>query len=99
MCAGGGPAGNEVCEGADAVHEDPEAWEGGGGLHHAVECECHGVHQRGDVAGCFCVGKSRDQHLRKCAREDEEFDQVQKHQTHLFRGLAAICAMTKAIQL
>jgi hypothetical protein len=74
-------AGDEVGEGRDAVHEDPEAREGAGGRDDTAEDETEGEHQVGDVAAGFRVGDTSDDHVGEGGCEEEELQDEEEEQS------------------
>lgn len=69
------------------THEDPEARQGRRRLEHAVECEDHTEHERGDVSGRFGIWQGRDDHVRERAREQHELTREEQHQSTRLPGL------------
>ena len=61
--ASGEHAVDEVGEGGDAVHEDPEPGEGGRAGEHAAEDQGEQEQQVADVSGGFDVVDARDDHV------------------------------------
>lgn len=61
---------DQVCERRDAVHEDPETWEGLWGSEDTTEDEREGEDQVSDVSSCFCGVHTRYDHV--CERRGEE---------------------------
>jgi len=74
-----------VGERRDAVHEDPEAGEGLGGLHDTVEGQREGEDERHDCRGGLCVGHGRDAHDGKGAGVDEKLDAEEQDQDLVLR--------------
>ncbi|TKW53776.1 hypothetical protein CTA1_1208 [Colletotrichum tanaceti] len=86
---GADDAGDPVGEGGDAVHEDPEAGQGGRGLQDAAEGQAH-EHEQGDHAGGgLGVGEGGDGHVGEGAGVDEELDGEEQHQDLAGGGLDA----------
>lgn len=56
---------HEVSEWGDAVHEDPEAWQGSRRGEDAVEDEGQREHELGNVAAAFCTLDAGDDHVGK----------------------------------
>jgi len=57
---------DEVCEGRDAVHEDPEAREDGWGGEDTAEYQAEGEHQVCDVSARFGGLNRGDHHACEC---------------------------------
>lgn len=66
--------GGDVCQGADAIHENPEARQRGRRHEDAVESDGEGEEERGDVAGCLGVRERGGDEVRETGTEDVELD-------------------------
>ena len=75
-----------VCEGRDAVHEDPESGEGVWGLHDTVEGKRHGEEEDDDGTGGFGVGEGGDGHVAECTGINEKLD-TEKEDSSLGLGV------------
>lgn len=84
-----GSAANPVGEWGHAVHEDPEAGEGVGGLHDTVEGQREGEEEGDDGTGGFGIRKSGNDHIREGACVDEELDEEKEDETLASGGLHA----------
>ena len=71
---------DEVGEGGDAVHEDPEAREGGGAGEDAAEDEGEGEEQVADVTRGFGVFDAGDDHVGEGGGEEQEGPDEEEHQ-------------------
>ena len=69
---------DDVGEGVDAVHEDPETRECVGSCENTAKCEHHDEEQIEDTGCGVRIGKTGDDHVRKCRGEKEEHPDVQK---------------------
>lgn len=78
--AGGEHAGDEVGEGREAVHEDPEAGEGLRAGEDAAEDEGEGEEEVRDVAARFGVLDAGDDHAREAGGEEEEGEDEEEHE-------------------
>ena len=85
----GGDASDPVGERGDAVHEDPKAGEGVGGLHDAAEDEGHGEEEGDDCGGGLGVGEGGDDELAKGAGVDHEDDHEEEDEALAFGALDA----------
>ena len=77
---------NEVGEGTDSVHEDPESWQCGGAGEDATKDQGKGEEELGDVAGCFGHAYARDNHVCKGGGEEQEGPDEEEHQRASFVG-------------
>lgn len=71
---------DEVGEGREAVHEDPEVGELAGRGDDAAEDEAEGEHQVGDVAAGFGVGDAGDDHVCESGGEEEELQREEEEE-------------------
>ena len=63
---------NVESQGYILTHEDPEPWQCGGGLKHAVEGQHHAEEQSRDIAGSLSVRHGGDDHVCKGAGKEHE---------------------------
>ena len=86
--AGRHDAADEVGEGRDAVHEDPEAGQLGRAGEHAAEDQAQREHQVGEVAGRLGAVHARDDQVRERRREHQELPDEEEHQAAALRHRA-----------
>ena len=94
----GDDAADPVSEGAEPVHEDPEAGEGVGSLEDTAEGEAHDDEEGDDGCGGLGVGKGGDGHLREGGGVEEELDAVKEDEALALRGLDADDGVVEACE-
>jgi hypothetical protein len=75
---------NEVCEGRDAVHENPEVGEDGRRRQDATEDKAEGKHELRNVAGGFCRLNRSYNHGCEGGCEEKEFPDQEEHEATAF---------------
>lgn len=78
--SGGEHARDEVCEGRDAIHEDPEPGEHVGASEDTAEDEGEGEEEIGNVAARFGGFNTGDDHTGEGGREEEEREDEEEHE-------------------
>lgn len=81
---------NKIGQRTDSIHEYPEPGQRRRRLEDAVENQSQTEHESGDVAGCFGVRESGDEHVREGRCEDEELGAIEEDEALAVGGLDSV---------